>query len=140
MIDPVIVSDACTDEFISDHKAAYIAIQISIKMSPSYYREVWNYKNADTERLNQLMRTYDLDSIIKDICAIGEASTNFTDLFLKFYKECVPCKNVLIRQNDKPWYNPESDISYDCRIGYGSAFKTKRERDHILFKLNTETK
>ena len=64
LIDPVIVSDACTvldsgtmdvDEFISDHKATYIAIQISIKISTSYmyYREVWNYRNADTERLNQ---------------------------------------------------------------------------------------
>ena len=61
LIDPVIVSDACTvldsgtmdvDEFISDHKATYIAIQISIKISTSYYREVWNYRNADTERLN----------------------------------------------------------------------------------------
>ena len=48
-IDAVIVSDACTvldsgtmdvDEFISDHKATYIAIQISIKISTSYYREV----------------------------------------------------------------------------------------------------
>ena len=66
LIDPVIVSDACTvldsgkmdvDEFISDHKATYIAIQISIKISTSYYREVWNYRNADTERLNQLIRS-----------------------------------------------------------------------------------
>ena len=30
------------DESISDHKATYIAIQISIKISTSYYREVWN--------------------------------------------------------------------------------------------------
>ena len=66
LIDPVIVSDACTvldsgtmdvDEFIRDHKATYIAIQISIKISTSYYREVWNYRNADTERLNQLIRS-----------------------------------------------------------------------------------
>ena len=42
LIDSVFVSDACTvldsgtmgvDEFISDHKATYIAIQISIKIS-----------------------------------------------------------------------------------------------------------
>ena len=60
------------DEFISDHKATYIAIQISIKISTSYYREVWNYKNADTERLNQLIESYtcNWDSIINDNCAI----------------------------------------------------------------------
>ena len=46
------------DEFISDHKATYIAIQIIIKISTSYNEEVWNYKNADTEKLNQLIRSY----------------------------------------------------------------------------------
>ena len=75
------------DEFISDHKATYIAIQISIKISTSYYREVWNYKNADTERLNQLIESYtcNWDSIINDNCAIGDACSNFIDVFLKFW-------------------------------------------------------
>ena len=116
LIDPVIVSDACTvldsgtmdvDELISDHKATYIAIQISIKISTSYYREVWNYRNADTERLNLLIRSYNWDSVINDNCAIGDVCINFTDVFLKFCKECIPCQKVLIRQNDKPWFNSE---------------------------------
>ena len=102
------------DEFINDHKATYIAIQISSKISTSYYREVWNYKNADTERLNQLMRSYDWDSIINDNFAIRQACTNFTDLFLKFCKECIPCKKILKRQNDKPWFN--SDIRHNLRL------------------------
>ena len=49
----VLVFDSGTmdvDEFISDHKATYIAIQISIKISTTYCREAWNYRNADTER------------------------------------------------------------------------------------------
>ena len=123
LIDPVIVSDACTvldsgtmdvDGFISDHKATYIAIQISIKISTSYYREVWNYRNANTERLNQLIRSYNWDSIINDNCAIGDACINFTDVFLKFCKECIPCQKVLIRQNDKPWFN--SEIRHNIRL------------------------
>ena len=75
------------DEFISDHKATYIAIQKSIKISTSYYREVWNYKNADRERRNQLIEsdTCNWDSIIIDNCAIGYACSNFTDVFLKFW-------------------------------------------------------
>ena len=88
------------DELISDHKATYIAIQISIKISSSYYREVWNYRNGDTERLNQLIRSYNWGSIINDNCAIGDSCINFTDVFLKFCKECIPCHKVLIRQND----------------------------------------
>ena len=93
--------------FISDHKATNIAIQISIKISTSYYREVLNYRNADTERLNHLIRSYNWVSIINDNCAIGDACINFTDVFLKFGEECIPCQKVLIRQNDKPWFNSE---------------------------------
>ena len=103
LIDPVIVSDACTvldsgtmdvNEFISEHKSTFIAIQISIKISISYYREVWNYRNADTERLNQIIRSYNRDSIINDNCAIGDACINFTDVFLKFCMECILSKGT----------------------------------------------
>ena len=53
LIDLVIVSDACT--VLDSRKATYIAIQISIKISTSYYREVWNYRNADTEIINKII-------------------------------------------------------------------------------------
>ena len=141
LIDPVIVSDACTvldsgtmdiDEFMSDHKATYIATQISIKISTSYYREVWNYRNADTERLNQLIRSYNCDLIINDNCSMGDACINFTDVFLKFCKECIPCKKVLIRQNDKPWFNSQIRLSDKLTKRF---FKTKRESGNVSFKL-----
>ena len=102
---------------------------------PSYYREVWNFRNADTERLNQLIRSYYWDSIINDNCAIGDACINFTDVFLKFCKECIPCQKVLIRQNDKPWFN--SEIRHNIRLRNKLRkrfFKTQRESDHVSFK------
>ena len=100
-----------------------------------YYREVWNYRNADTERLNQLIRSYNWRSNINDNCAIGDACINFTDVFLKFCKECIPCQNVLIRQNDQPWFN--SEIRHNIRLRdklRKHFFKTKRESDHVSFK------
>ena len=95
LIDLVIVSvtypvlDSGTidvDEFINDHKATYISFQISISISTAYYREVWNYKNADTERLTQLIGSFNWDLIANDNCAVDEACNKFTDLFLKFCK------------------------------------------------------
>lgn len=61
LIDPVIVSESCNfldsgtrdfDEYISDHKETYVSISINMNLSKSYYREVWNYRNADVESLN----------------------------------------------------------------------------------------
>ena len=65
----------------------------------------------------------------------GDACINFTDVFLKFCKECILCQKVLIRQNDKPWFN--SEISHNIRLRdklRKSFFKTKRESDHVSFK------
>ena len=62
LIDPVLVSDACcvldsyttsVDELISDHKATHLSVKIPICLSNCYYREVWNYKNADYDLLNE---------------------------------------------------------------------------------------
>ena len=41
--------------------------------------------------LNQLIGSYDWDLIVNDNCAVDEACNMFTDLFLKFCKECIPC-------------------------------------------------
>ena len=144
LIDPVIVSDACivldsgtmdVDEFVSDHKATYISVQINTNLSTSYYREVWNYKNADFERLNNLISTYNWDIIINENFTIDQSCAMFTDLFMKFCKECIPCKKVLIRQNDKPWFN--SELRYNIKLRdrlRKRFFKSKSNLDRMSFK------
>ena len=75
LIDPVIVSDACivldsgtmdVNEFVSHHKATYISVQTNTNLSTSYYKEVWNFKNADFEWLNNSISTYNWDIIINE--------------------------------------------------------------------------
>ena len=144
LIDPVIVSDACivldsgtmdVDEFVSDHKATYISVQIDTNLSTSYYREVWNYKNADFERLNNLISTYNWNIIINENFTIDQSCARFTDLFLKFCKECIPCKKVLIRQNDKPLFNSELRYNLELRDRLRKRFfKSKSDLDRMSFK------
>lgn len=145
LIDPVIVSDAFSvldsgtldvDGFISDHKATYISIQINLNMSNSYHREVWNYKNANYTLLNNLIEAHKWDTIINDTSTIDQACKSFTDIFLTFCKECIPCKKVLIRQNDKPWFSTE--LRYNIRLRdrlRKRYFRTKRDADRLSFKV-----
>ena len=72
LIDPVIVYDASivldsgtldVDDFVSDHKATYISFQINTNLSTSYYRDIWNYKNTDFTKLNNLISSYNWDII-----------------------------------------------------------------------------
>lgn len=110
-------------------------------MSTSYYREVLNYKNADFERLNNLIVTYNWDSIINENCTIDQSWASFTDLFLKFCKECIPCKKVLIRQNDKPWFN--SELRYNIKLRdrlRKQFFKSKSDLDRIMSFIRQRNK
>ena len=59
LTDPVIVSDACpvldpgtitVEPLKSDQKATYVSIKSSVLFTESYYRDVWNYKQADFEK------------------------------------------------------------------------------------------
>lgn len=144
LIDPIIVSDNCkvldsgtmdVDEYVSDHKATYVSVEINMNLSKSYYREVWNYRNADVELLNNLVENYNWDNIINDNTTVDEACMEFTNAFLQFCKRSIPRKNVLIRQNDKPWFNSELRFNIKLRDRLRKKFyKTNRDADHIKFK------
>ena len=123
MIDPVIVSDACpvldsgtitVEPFIVDHKATYVSIKSSVPFTKSYYREVWIYKHADFEKLNNLISLYCWDSVNNDSTSVDQASLNFTNSYIDLCKTCIPRKRVLIRPSDKPWFS--SELRYNIRL------------------------
>ena len=144
LIDPCLVSDACivldsgtmaVSDIISDHRATYVSIKIDLKLSSSYFREVWDYKHADYERLNDLIEQCDWTALISSSLNIDEACKMFTSTFLNFCKTCIPVKTVLIRANDKPWFN--SDLRYNIRIRdrlRKKYLKTYNNSDKLLFK------
>ena len=72
------------DEYISDHKATKVPIQINIKLSNSYCREVWNYKNADFELFNNKVEAFNWDTLINDTFTVDQACTNFTNRYTDF--------------------------------------------------------
>lgn len=101
LIDPILVSDACfvhdagtipVAHLISDHKATYVSIRTLTNLNNSYYREIWNYKNADYNKLNTLIQQYNWDLVINDNESVDEACVSFTDMFLEF------CKNASLEK------------------------------------------
>ena len=123
LIDHILVCDSCivldsgilnVDGIISDHKATHVSIRINVSLSTSYYREVWNYKNADYTTLNNLIEEFNWASIINEFSSVTEAYEHFSSKFMEFCKACIPSRNVLIRENDKPWFT--SEIQYNIRL------------------------
>ena len=144
LIDRIIVSDTCiildsgtisVESEISDHKATYVCLQIPICLFQCYYRDVWNYKNASYNHLNDLIRRHDWEAEINETLTVDESCENFTKTFLRFCKTCIPCSNVLIRPNDKHWFT--SKLKYNFRLRNRlrkKAFQTNSEADIQRYK------
>ena len=39
--------------------------------------------------------------------SVNEASSLLTNIFIEFAKLCIPSKTIVVRENDKPWYDSE---------------------------------
>ncbi|MCU7958324.1 MAG: endonuclease/exonuclease/phosphatase family protein, partial [gamma proteobacterium symbiont of Bathyaustriella thionipta] len=106
---------------ISDHKATYITLPFQYDTEGAFNRVIFLYKKANFTLLKQKLSNYDWECLREE--TIDEACSKFNDTFLDFVKSCIPSKNVLIRPNDKPWYDSE-------------IRKISRKRDRLKQKFN----
>ena len=65
---------------INDHKATYVSIKTKTSLDDSYVREVWNYKNANFDELNEKLRNFNWNDVINDTFSDDEACNNFTEV------------------------------------------------------------
>nr|XP_022313371.1 uncharacterized protein LOC111118283 [Crassostrea virginica] len=112
LIDPILVTNEVTvfdsgtlvvDPNISDHKCTYISIKTSVSYNKAYERKVWQYKNADFDKLNLLIKNTDWNTVILSAENVDQAVLNFSNTFLTHIRECIPEKVIIIRPKDKPW-------------------------------------
>ena len=79
---------------------------ITVDNATSIKRKVWFYKHADFDKLNDKIVNTDWSFINNDDC-LNHICSKFTVQIVEYMDECIPSKDVLIRPNDKPWYNSE---------------------------------
>ena len=142
LLDPIMVTDDLTaydsgvlpnPNEISDHLATYIVLPHDYSVSSTYIRRVWYYKRADFTKLEENIRSFDWgclsDGTINEICAF------FTNKFMNFVNECIPHKDVVIRPDDKPWYDSEiRKFSRKRDRQKSKAAKTSSQNDWNKYK------
>lgn len=114
LLDPIVIQSTMrvlhcgvieTPNEISDHFATYILLPFSYKHSTAFKRTVWLYNKGDFEKLNMLIFSTNWQFLEED--TLDNACESFTSVFIDLLKKCIPCKEVTIRPNDKPWYDSE---------------------------------
>ena len=115
ILDPVIIYDDMpysdsgvieNPNHISGHKATFLIIPFHYEIQTTYTKLVWIYKKANFERLKRQIRNFDWSCLNEGFS--GEACVEFTNIFLGMVKSCIPSKTVVVRPDDKPWYDQET--------------------------------
>ena len=135
-----------TDARLSDHKATYISLKVDYDTRHAYKRKIWQYKDADTDKLNYLIETFDWKNLLENTNSVEIASDKFTTQYLKLVRECIPEKTITIRPKDKPWF--DSVLRKFIRIRNRlrkKALRSNRHNDwhkykHIRNKVNNMKK
>jgi len=74
------------------------------KHDVAYDRLMWDYKNADIPGLKGRLRKIDWSGCLESN-DIDMVAKTWTSTLLSVAREYIPNKMVLVRPNDKPWYN-----------------------------------
>ena len=114
LLDPILVPDdlivydsgvLSIPNEITDHSATYILLPHNYSVSSAHTRRVWFYKRADFAQLEENVRSYDWDCLSEG--SVNDCCELFTNKFIEFVNLSIPHKDVMIRPNDKPWYDSE---------------------------------
>ncbi len=114
LLDPILVNQNKTilksdvlavPQNISDHMATCVILPSENSYNMSYTRTVWNYKRANFVKFNELILNSDWTVLYNG--NLDDATHFFTVKFIELAKQCIPCSQVTVRPNDKPWYDSE---------------------------------
>ena len=114
ILDPIIITEDLpfldsgtldVPDNISDHKATYITLPFQYDTEGAFSRLIYLYKKANFTLLKQKLSNFDWTCLRQG--TLDEACSKFNDIFHDFVNSSVPSKNVLIRPDDKPWYDSE---------------------------------
>ena len=114
LLDPIILHDDMSPlnqgiikvpPDISDHCATYVYLPFEYPVHGTFTRNVWMYKNANFELFNKKLSEFDWSCLHQG--SVNEASSLFTNIFIAFAKLCIPNKTIVVREDDKPWYDSE---------------------------------
>ena len=59
----------------------------------------------DIEKFEKNINEIDWNDKIRNFDDVDDMCNEFTKTFLEIDRNCVPTKEIIVRKNDKPWFN-----------------------------------
>jgi hypothetical protein len=114
LLDPIILSDSLNSIYsdvinvprnISDHDAAVAYIDCPKRISTTIKREIWQYDKIDMDKFDKYINDIDWNDKKGNFDDVADMCNEFTKTLLEIARDCIPTKEIIVRENDKPWFN-----------------------------------
>ena len=101
----------------SKHNIVHGRLNFHSPSPPSYKRRIWDYTNANIERIRKCLHEMDWNQLFYRLNA-DEMALVFTDTVLDIFSNNIPNKIVTCHDRDAPWITPQvrSAIKRNTRV------------------------
>ena len=86
------------------HQVIYAKFSLKVYYPPQYEREVWHYKEADTDLIRRSIETFTWDRVFKN-SNVNDMVDICTKTVYNILSNFIPHQTVTINDKDPPWFN-----------------------------------
>ena len=86
------------------HQIVYAKIKLLVYFPPPYSREVWHYKDANTELIKRAIEKFDWQGTFLNT-SVSEKVTIFNNTVLNILSNFILQETILYDDKDPPWFN-----------------------------------
>ena len=86
------------------HNITYGTLDFNVPLPPPYYREIWDYKNADTESIQKAISNFDWPKAFRNKNA-NESCKLLTDTLMNIFRNYIPHKTKKFDCKTPDWMN-----------------------------------
>ena len=124
------------------HNIIYGTLNFDIPLPPSYYRDIWDYKNADTDSIQKAISAFDwskafLHRNVNEKCKI------LTDILLNVFKNFIPHKTLKCDYKTPDWMDKSITLSLRKRSKLTKRYyanPTDYNKEMLLHQVSECTK
>ena len=101
----VVKTEVLAPLLLNDHCTITMTLRFRLHRGTTFKRLMWDYSKADFPGLRDYISNIDWSEILGEKDDIDLAATRWSDTILTAAKRYIPNREVIVRSNDKPWYN-----------------------------------
>ena len=117
------------------HQIIYAKISFEIYLPPSYTREVWHYKYAQTNLIHQSIVNFDWKGALTNL-SINDQVELFNTTLFNIFRNFIPHETIKCNSKDPPWINKhiKGVLRRKSRLykKYISGGRTKEDETNLI--------